>query len=174
MRLFNQTKNQLGWSLGDVAYSCEPWGAVDVPEDVVKLTLARGLPLDFAPVSAEQRAHQRISDEQEASKADALRALKGQADSAQAAGRAVKEELGRCQVELSSARDSLRDALKRSESLADQLSRMKADKDAAEQLLAQESTRATDAETRAIRAEALLSEAHKPAQAKPKAAARAD
>jgi hypothetical protein len=172
MRLFNQTKNSLSWSMGGVAYSCEPWGAVEVSDELVDIARRRGLPLDVAPVAPEARAKQRISDEQEASKENATIALKGKLDDAVAALEAAKGELGSVQVALSEARNQLRLSGEENARLQTQVGSLLADKEAAEQLLAHESARATDAEARAIRAEALVTEPPR-ASAKGKSA-RAD
>lgn len=173
MLLFNQTKNALSWGLGGEKYACEPWGSVELTEETAEVAKRRGLPLDVAPVAPEHRAQARIEAEADASKLDALRSLRSQLDLAIAADKAARDELGRMNIELSSVRDTLRQERAKYETLGLELARVKADKDAAEQLLTAESTKAADAETRAIKAEALLHEATKPAQ-KPAKAARAD
>lgn len=173
MRLFNQTKNALSWAMGGEKFACEPWGPVDIPDEMVDPAKRRGLPLGEAPIAPELRAQQRIADEADASKLDALRSLKAQVELAVAGEKSAKDELGRVHTELSSARDALRQERAKTEKLGQEVARLKADKEAAEQLLAQESARAVDAETRAIKAEALLQEASKPV-AKQAKAARAD
>jgi chromosome segregation ATPase len=164
MRLYNQTKKNLSWSMGAATFACEAWGSVEIQDDLVPLVLSRGLPLDVAPVAPEQRAQAQIADAVEAGKSDALRALRDQAEDARAAERAARDEIARMSVELSEARERAKKAESAAEKLTGDLSRMKADKQAAEELLAAEGVRATDAETRAIRAEALLEDAKKPAE----------
>lgn len=164
MRLYNQTKKPLAWSMGDAKFSCEPWGSVEMADDIAPFAIGRGLPLDVAPVAPEQRAQAQIAEAVEAGKSDALRALRDQAEDAKAAERAARDELARMSVELSDARERASKAEEDSRKLAAEVTRLKADKQAAEELLAAEGVRATDAETRAIQAEALLSDSKKSAE----------
>lgn len=171
MRLFNQTKNHLSWSMGGAAYACEPWGAVDIPEELVAPAKARGLPLDVAPVAPDSRAKQRIADEEAAAKQNATIALQRKLEEANAALDSAKREIGALHAQCSEAKSALRLSEKEVSKLNARIATLLADKEAAEQLLAHESARATDAEERAIRAEATLTEPQKPTKAK---VARAD
>lgn len=162
MRLFNQTKNELAWSMGGQAYGCEPWGSLEVPDELVPACRSRGLPLDVAPVSPEARAQVRVADERAAADQAPLLALKAQAENAQAGEREAKRELESASVEISRLRSELRAANELADSLRDQLARVTSDKDAAEQLMSAAEQRATEAEAKAIRAEALLTEQAKP------------
>jgi hypothetical protein len=167
MRLFNQGKNQLGWSMGGVGFSCEPWGVVEVPDEFIESVKSRGLPLDVAPVAAELRAQVRIADEQAGAREAPLLALRQQADDAAASERAAKEELARCSSELTAARDELRRARDQIGTLEADLKRVTADKASAERLMSEHADKAAEADAGRIKAEALLAE--RPKVAKPKA-----
>jgi hypothetical protein len=165
-RLYNQSKNQLGWSMGGVAYSCEPWGVVEIADELVSAAVSRGLPLGPVQVSPEERAQVRIADERAASDQAPLLALKAQLEQAQASEREARAELGRVSVDLSTAKNALREAGELNEKLGDKVRRLESDKAAAEQLLTEADKRATDAEARAIKSEALLTERDKPKKQK--------
>lgn len=166
MRLFNQGKYPLKWTMSGQAFECEPWGLVDVPDELVGSVKSRGLPLDITPVPHEQRAQARIADDQAAASDSALRAIHEKARRAEAAERIAKEELGACQGEVSRLNKELREAYQANEKLNDDVARLKADKKAAEDLLSEEARKATEAEERAIRAEALHAEKSKEKPAK--------
>ncbi|HEY3497131.1 MAG TPA: hypothetical protein VGK73_20675 [Polyangiaceae bacterium] len=158
MRLFNQTKNALAWSMGGQSFTCEPWGPVDIPDELVPAAKSRGLPLDVAAMAPEVRAQVRVADERAAADQAPLLALKAQAENAQAGEREAKRELEAMSVELSRVRGELRAANETVESQRGQLQRVTADKEAAEQLMSAAEQKATAAEAKAIRAEALLAE----------------
>lgn len=162
-RLYNQTKNALSWKMGDPpeVYECEPWGSVDIADDLVWAAHSRGLPLDITPVAPELRARTRVADEQAANQDAPLRALKEAAEAAEASERAAKLELGRVQVELNEAREALRESNELVTKLGRDLGQAKSDKDAAESLLVESGAQATASEERAMRAEAMLSDAQK-------------
>lgn len=164
MRLFNQSKNQLGWSMGGENYSCEPWGPIEVSDELVPAVKSRGLPLDVAPVAVELRAQARIADEQAEAKEAPLRALRQQCDDAQAAERSAKEELARLSSELTATRDELRRERSSTAKLATELERVRADKDSAETLMSEQAKKAAEADAGRIKAEALLNERTKPKQ----------
>jgi hypothetical protein len=168
MRLYNQTKNQLGWSLGGKKLEAEPWGPVDIPDALAAAVRKMGLPLGIAPVAPEHRALVRVADEQAAAAAEPLRVLKAAADAAQAGERAAKEELERMSVELGSVRGELRQARESITDLKGRLKQALADKGAAEALLSETAANAEASEARAIKAEAMRGE--KPAQPKAKRA----
>lgn len=158
MRLFNQSKNQLGWSMNGERYGCEPWGPVEVPDELVAAVKSRGLPLDVAPVAVELRAQARIADEQAEAAEAPLRALRQQCDDAQASERSAKEELARLSSELTAARDELRRERDRAAKLEVELKRVSADKDSAEALMSEQAKKAAEADAARIKAEALLTE----------------
>lgn len=172
MRLYNQTKKSLEWSMGAESFSCEAWGSVEISDELAPFAKARGLPLGVSPVAPEQRAQAQIAEAVEAGKGDALRALRDQLDESKASERAAREEIARLGVELSETRERARKSEALTEKLTGDLARLRADKQAAEELLSAEGVRATDAETRAIRAEALLADAPKQAESPKSKAAR--
>lgn len=164
MRLFNQTKNQLRWDMNGALYECEPWGPVELPDELVAAAKSRGLPLDLVATAPEIRAHERIADERAVADQAPLLALRKEADEAKARETAAVDALERCQADLASARRSLIESDTLVEQLQDKLRRMTADKDAAEKLFSEASAQATESEARAIKAEALLSETKKQAR----------
>lgn len=158
MRLYNQTKKALGWSMGGVRYEAEPWGAVELPDDLAQAARQLGVPLDVTPIAPEIRAQVLVADEQASASDKVFRAIRERANAAEAAERAAKEELGRMSVEISKARSDIREANELIESLRDQVKHLKADKEAAEALITETAAQATAAEERAIKAEALATE----------------
>lgn len=158
MLAFNQTKHDLSWSLAGQKYSCEAWGSVDVPEELWPACKKLGLPLDVASVPPELRAQVRIEDERKASDDSALHALKERAEMAEASARSLKDELQRNIVELAESRGETKRANDEILALKSALARANADKKAAEEMLDAEAKRATDAEAKAIKAEALATE----------------
>lgn len=168
MRLYNQTKKPLSWKMDGEIYECESWGAILIPDEIVYAVKARGLPLDVTPVAPELRAQERIADQHAANRDAPLHALKKAVDDAQAAQRAAKAEVESLQVELSKAREHGHDLAEQLTAKGDALARAVSEKEAAESLLSEAGKRATDAEERAIRAEAMLAELQKEPASQPK------
>ena len=56
MILHNQTKNRLEWDSDGKHYTCEPWGPIDVPDELVDCFRRMGLPLGQSPVAQETKA----------------------------------------------------------------------------------------------------------------------
>ncbi|HEU4544363.1 MAG TPA: hypothetical protein VFR23_24745 [Jiangellaceae bacterium] len=167
MRLFNQSKNELRWTLGGSAFEAEPWGPVDVPDEFVAAVRKLGVPLAVSPVAPEARARQKVSDDATAQQDSALRGLKQRAEVAEADARAAREELERLSIELSKAREGQRTAEEAARELSEQLARAKADAKAAEGLLSEQASKAAEAEEKALRAEAMLVDrAEKPKKSK--------
>lgn len=166
--LHNQTKSPLAWEMSGRQFACEPWGAVDLPEKLVPIANAYGLPLGSVPVPPELRAQQRVVDEQENAKSDALRALRNEIRDAKAVAEAASKEVEKLQLQLQQARTQARELGEELESVKRDHRSALADKKAAEDLLAETARAATDSEERAIRSEARLAEATKkhPAPAK--------
>jgi hypothetical protein len=158
MQLFNQGKTALSWGMSGEAYSCEPWGAVEVPDALVEAVKSRGLPLAELPIAPESRARARVAEEEAAAMAEPLRALRKEADEAKADAEQARAETEKKHDELTKARVELREtreALAKAEAAA---KRALQDQDAAEKLLSESAAEAEAAESRAIRAEALLNE----------------
>jgi len=162
MLLFNQTKNHLKWSMGGQSFACEPWASLDLPDEIAEHCTKRGIPLGVAPVAPEHRAQVRVEDERKASDDSALLAMKDRAEAAEADARAARGELTQAKQDLSAARGESKRLADELEKRTGELSRCQADKKTAEELLDAEAKRATDAEAKAIKAEALLSETRKP------------
>lgn len=167
MRLFNQTKNQLRWSMGGQSYEADPWGTVtpEIPDGLVSVTKSMGLPLSSGPAEPAQRARQQVADDAAERSKQALFALRKQVDEAAATERYAREQLDARDIELSTVRSELRELKQRYDQLRDKLTAAKDDAKAAEGLLAEQSAKAAAAEERAIKAEALLHE-HKTKPAK--------
>jgi septal ring factor EnvC (AmiA/AmiB activator) len=58
MKLYNQGKERLAWSMGGRDFKCQPYGEVEVPQELLLFVKSRGLPLDATPVPAEVKASQ--------------------------------------------------------------------------------------------------------------------
>ena len=158
MLAFNQTKHPLSWALSGQKFACEPWGSIDIPGELWGACVRLGLPLDVAPVPPERRAKERVEDERKASDDSVLLALKDRVAAAEAAARTIKEELERTKIELSDARSETTRIRAENDKLVADIVRIQADKKTAEDLLDDAAKRATDAEAKAIRIEALASE----------------
>lgn len=159
MRLYNQSKKALSWSMGDVRYECEPWGPVDVPDELVAAIQSRGVPLDSVAVLPELRAQVRIADEQNANRDAPLHALRNAASESKAAEQAAKLTLDAVRLELDAVRVQLRESNANAVTLKDQLTRAVAEKAVVETLLEEAGKQAAAYEERAIRSDALLAEA---------------
>lgn len=161
MRLFNQTKNALSWSMGGVTYSCQPWGPVSVPDDLVGAVRSRGLPLGMAPVERETRAKVLIADEEAQARDAPLIQLRKQLEDAQDKAKAAEQELERMSAELSAVRDELRTEKAQVAELQEQALALKADKESAEALMSEQAQKAVEADAARIKAEAQVAEAPK-------------
>ena len=93
MKLYNQSKNALRWGLGDKIYSCDPYGEVSIPDDLVLHCKKRGVPLDVTPVAPEIKANKSLEASTEAAKNDEMLALQKQISEATAAEKVAKDEL---------------------------------------------------------------------------------
>lgn len=157
--LHNQTKNAISWDMSGKRFACEPWGPVDIPEGLVDIAKGYGLPLGPVPVAPEFRAQQRVTDEQETAKSDATRALKNEITLAKAEAVEAVREVERLNLKLQEVRTQYRELSSEHDSLKRDYASALADKKAAEDLLADTARQATDAEEKAIRAEARMNEA---------------
>lgn len=137
MKLFNQIKQPLSWGMGDTRFTCEGFGAVDVPDHLVDLCKSRGLPLDVSPVPAETRAQRRVSEEIEAARSDDLKLLKDEVSAAKAAEATAKGELAKCQVALSEVNERCRKLVGELEQACSERDSAHADVKATEALLAE-------------------------------------
>lgn len=93
MKLYNQSKNALRWDLGGNVYSCDPYGEISIPDDLVLHCKKRGIPLDVTPVAPEIKANKSLEASTEAAKNDEMLALQKQISEATAAEKAAKDEL---------------------------------------------------------------------------------
>jgi hypothetical protein len=150
---YNQTKNELNWSMGGSPFKVEPWGSVSLDDQLMRLCLARGLPLGDVRVPPEHRARIKVEEEKRASENAPLLKLKEQADKAAESERAARRELEERNVQLVKALEKGRDLSARIKALETELAAAKADKGAAESLLAESAREATESAARAIRAE---------------------
>lgn len=105
MRLFNQTKNALRWSMGGNTYECEPWGSVVVDDDLVAPVRSRGLPLDLVPVAPEVKAHARVAEAQAEVRDEALDGLREQVVRSKSDAATARAEVEAQSVELSKERE---------------------------------------------------------------------
>lgn len=147
----NQTKQRLSWDMGGRKFSCEPWGSVELPENLVVHCRKRGIPLDVVPVAPEMRAHVRMQDEIDAARADDIKALQRQVKTAQASEAFAKEELNRVQLQSDKVGARCRELEAECARLEAELESCKADKRAADELIEETAKQATDAEEKALR-----------------------
>ena len=93
MKLYNQINRPLRWNINLTAFSCDPYGEVDVPDMFVEHCKARGLPLGVTPVASEVKAAKTLEAATSAAKNDEVLALTKQLSEATAAEKVAKEEL---------------------------------------------------------------------------------
>ncbi len=72
MKLYNQTKNPLRWTISMTTYTCEPWGEVDIPDMFVEHCKVRGLPLGTVAVAPEVKAGVSLEAATDAARKDEL------------------------------------------------------------------------------------------------------
>lgn len=75
MLLHNQRGAAISWD-GDVEYKWEPYGACDVPDELVPLIRATGFPVDVAPVAPREKARRAVEAASESEQTTALEAAK--------------------------------------------------------------------------------------------------
>jgi hypothetical protein len=95
MRLYNQTKNELEFSLAGEEYHVKPFGAVNIPDQWIETCRTRRLPLDVSPVPAETKATAIVAEERDAARADEVNKLNEALRIALASEAAAKEECER-------------------------------------------------------------------------------
>lgn len=105
MRLFNQTKNNLAWSMGGEAFACEPYGSLVVDDALLEPIRSRGLPLGVAPVPPEVKAVQRVAEAEADSKNGELATLRAAVVTAQAEANAARQEVELASVATSRANE---------------------------------------------------------------------
>lgn len=154
--LFNQSAAPLQWDMSAVRYSCEPWGRVEVPDELAQACIRLGLPLSVTPIAPEVRAQRQIAQAEQDSKAESFANIRKEADAALAVAKSEKEERERLATELGSARGAIKDAAALAEKLRHEIADAKAGRDAALQQAEQMSKRAADSEEKAIRLAAEL------------------
>lgn len=158
MLAFNQSQHTLSFSAGGQKYGCEPWSSVEIPDELWAACVRMGLPLDIAAVPPEKRAKVQIEEERKTSEEAALFALKERAEAGEARAASLHDDLQKKIVELSDARAEIKRLTTECDGLRAQLERTASDKKTAEELLDAEAKRATAAEAKAIKAEALATE----------------
>lgn len=103
MKLHNQSKNSLRWEMSKRVYTCEPWGSVEVPDQLVELCKSRRLPLAVTPVAPETKASVLVADERRAAEAAEVNQLKARVAELESGMAAASEELDRAQRERTQA-----------------------------------------------------------------------
>lgn len=154
--LFNQSSHPLKWDMSAVSYSCEPWGRVEVPDELAQACVRMGLPLKATQIAPEVRAQRQIAQAEQDTRADSFAAIRKEADAAIALAKSEKEERERIATELGSARGALTEAAAVAEKLRQELRDAKADREAALKQADQMGKRAAEAEEKAIRLAAEL------------------
>jgi len=100
-RLYNQTNRKLEWDVGGRKFTCAPFDAVDIPDDLVEPCLKRGLPFGYTPVAPQTKAKTVVQEEQEAARNDKIRLLNLDLDSVRAEANTAKQTAAHLQGELS-------------------------------------------------------------------------
>ena len=159
--LFNQTNKPLSWKLSGQAFTCDPWGSVDVPREYVDPCKKLGLPLAETPIAPELRAARRVEEERAAASDDVFSKVQADLKDALAAKESANAFSEEQQKKAEHLAAKVREALTENERLKGQLKELAADKKAAEDLLGEESRKAALAEERAQKAEAILAERKK-------------
>jgi hypothetical protein len=160
MLLFNQTNRALSWSFSGVKFACAAWESPvpDVPNEWVEACKRIGLPLSTTPVAPETRANKRVEEERVAASDDVVRQLNEQISEAKADADAARRELEKAHARLSDVVNQKRELEKSNEALSRKLESAEENRAAADALLSETAKQAELAETRAVKAEALLTE----------------
>lgn len=160
-RLFNQGKPALKWDMSGRTWSCEAYGAVDMPDDLVEHCLKRGLPLGLNQVAPEIKALVSLDEASVAARSDEVLALKHDLGVANIALSSAKSELEAAVAQVKSLENAVTARDHKVTELGLQLKEVSADKLASEQLLSETAKSLADAEQRATLAETALAEAKK-------------
>jgi hypothetical protein len=155
MLLFNQAVKPLKWHMSGAWYSAEPWGSVEVPDDLVEATKSRGIPLAATPIAPDSRARARVVEQEQAASEAVLVQLKNRADEAEKDSRDARAAADKSAVAMSEAQDALRREREAHAKTKAELAQARADARAADALLSEQAAAASKAEERAIAAEAL-------------------
>ncbi len=107
MKLYNQTKNQLRWSLSKFTFVCDPYGDVDVPDELVEHCKDRGLPLSVTPVAPEVKASDAVKSASDSAKKDEIFNLNKQLNEAIAGEKIAKLALEDSALEISELKNKV-------------------------------------------------------------------
>ena len=124
---FNQTKTPLKWSIGKKNFECEPWGAVDVPAELVDSCKRRGVPIAATAIAAEVRAARRKEDNVAAASDQAFQALRSEAAEAKASAKSAQEQAGELQSQVEAQAVELREKAEEAEKMSAELAEAKAE-----------------------------------------------
>lgn len=160
MRLYNQTRNALEWGMqwdGEHrSFAVEPFGTIEIDDDLVEHCKSRGLPLATTPMSPEQRAGTVLEEEKARAREDELTRLKEELASATFGIEEARKTVERIQHDLSQARADASAANDFRQEAEERARKANADRAAAESLLQETVQKLTAAEDRAMKAEAQV------------------
>lgn len=106
MRLFNQKSLPLSWDIDGDKFTCEGYGAVDVPDKLAWVCKVFELPLGPAPVSEEVRGARKAERERAKAEQRGDGQLRKEAALAHADLKAAREETERVANELAEANEA--------------------------------------------------------------------
>ena len=160
MLLYNQSKNRLKWDMSGRVFECDPWGPIEMPDDLIEHCKKRGLPLGVNQVAPEFKASASLAAAADAAREDDVVRLRRDLGLAEVALKAAADDLekerfdhGETKRQLAAAGEALAEKARTIDTLT-------ADKAASEQLLAETAWKLTEAENRT---EVALAEAKKTA-----------
>lgn len=121
MRFFNQSNKPLKWDMSGVEYVVEPFGPVEIPDDLVAACRSRGLPIDISPVPPMHKAEITVRAEAEAARTDEARLLREQIEEVTASFQSAKAEAERAKVDLGGREETIAKQRERIAELAEKL-----------------------------------------------------
>lgn len=147
MKQYNQSDRAISWEMGGKSFSCEPYGSVDVPDELVPFARKRGLPLSGAPVAAEAKALRKAEAEKKYAEESDVIKMRDQLAVLEASVKTAEVELDKeraAATKLAKKADNLEDKLREAN---DALSKSHADAKALDAQLREQATRIAELES---------------------------
>lgn len=147
MKQYNQSDKSLSWEMGGKSFSCEAYGFVDVPDELVPFARKRGLPLSGAPVAAEAKALRKAAAEKKYAEESDVIKMREQLAVLEASVKTAEAELDKeraAATKLAKKSENLGDKLREAN---DALSKARADAKALDAQLRDQATRIAELES---------------------------
>lgn len=135
MLLHNQTKHKLEWIGAGRPYNWEPYGACEIPEEMVQPLLAQKFPVGLVQVTPERKASAAADDERAAVRSDEVLKLREALATAEADARTARDEVRSAEERRTQAEARSEELSNRCNGLQRELEGAQADAKAAEDLL---------------------------------------